>query len=212
MSRMIQRYNFSERLMHWLTAITYTYCLCTGLAFFSPHLFWLAVILGGGPTSRFWHPIIGVGFFIIALWMHAVWGRDMKITETDKRWLDRSKDYASNNDSVLPPQERFNGGQKVFYWVMYYGAFFLLVTGLFIWFPEYISFKVAWVRQLMIVIHEIAALVTIGGFIIHVYMSVFFVPGSVEGMTTGYVPVRWAKAHHKLWYIRTTGGEAATKE
>jgi formate dehydrogenase subunit gamma len=211
-SRMIQRYNFSERLMHWLTALTFTYCLSTGLAFYTPHLFWLAVILGGGPTSRFWHPIIGIGFFLIALWMHSAWGRDMKMTETDKRWLDRSKDYAGNQDEVLPPQERFNGGQKVFYWLMYYGAFFLLLSGIFIWFPEYISFKVAWVRTLMILIHEIAALATIGGFIIHVYMSVFFVPGSVEAMTTGYVPERWAKAHHRLWFIRVTGGEAASKE
>lgn len=209
---MIQRYTYNERIMHWLTALTYLYCLATGLAFYTPHLFWIAQVLGGGPTSRFWHPILGIVFFLMILWMHSAWRKDMTMTETDKRWLDRSKEYATNRDATLPPQERFNGGQKVFYWLMYCGAFFLLLTGIFMWFPEYVSFKVAWVRSLVILIHEIAALLTIGGLIIHVYMSVFLVPGSVGAMTTGFVPAAWAKAHHKLWYIRTTGGEAVSKE
>jgi len=60
----IQRYTFRHRVMHWLAALAYSYCLATGLAFYTPHLFWLAVVLGGGPTSRFWHPILGLGFWI----------------------------------------------------------------------------------------------------------------------------------------------------
>ena len=54
----IERYTFKERLMHWFTGGTYLYCLATGLAFYSPHLYWLAYMLGGAPTSRFWHPIL----------------------------------------------------------------------------------------------------------------------------------------------------------
>jgi formate dehydrogenase subunit gamma len=212
MSETIQRYTYRERVMHWLTALTYTYCLATGLAFYTPYLFWIAIVLGGGATSRYWHPVLGSAFFLVALWMHSTWRRDMGITETDKRWLDRSKDYINNRDDALPPQERFNGGQKLFYWLMYYGALLLLLSGAFMWFPEYTSVKVAWVRALMIMLHEIAALLTIGGFIIHIYMSLFLVPGSVGAMTTGYVTKAWAKAHHRLWYIRVTGGEAAPKE
>jgi formate dehydrogenase subunit gamma len=212
MSEMIERYTYRERVMHWLTALTYVYCLSTGLAFYTPYLFWIAVILGGGPTSRFWHPIIGIAFFAGIVWMHQTWRRDMGFTETDKRWLDRVGNYVHNEDELLPLQERFNAGQKLFYWLMYYGTALLLLSGLVMWFPEYISFKVAWIRQLVILIHEVAALLTIGGFIIHVYMSVFMVPGSVGAMTLGYVPKAWAKAHHRLWYIRVTGGEPAAKE
>ena len=212
MSEMIQRYTYRERVMHWLAALTYVYCLATGLAFYTPYLFWMAVILGSGPTSRFWHPIIGVAFFGIVIWMHRMWHRDMGITETDKRWLNRVSNYAKNEDELLPLQERFNAGQKIFYWLMYYGTALLLLSGIFMWFPEFISFQVAWIRQVLILIHEIAALLTIGGFIVHVYMSVFLVPGSVGAMTLGYVPKEWAKAHHRLWYIRVTGGEPAAKE
>ena len=208
----IQRYTFSERIMHWLTAGAYCYCLATGLAFYSPYLFWLAVILGGGPTSRFWHPIIGLAFVAAAIWMHVTWRRDMRLTETDHRWLSRVNDYATNQDELLPLQERFNAGQKIFYWLMYYGALLLLLSGLFLWFPEYISLPVAWLRSVMVLAHEIAALLTIGGFIVHLYMGLLLVPGSMTAMTEGYVTRAWARAHHRLWYIRVTGGDAPPKE
>ncbi len=203
----IQRYTFTERVCHWMSAATYTYCLSTGLAFYSPHLFWLALVLGGGPTSGYWHPIIGLLFVAGAVWMHDLWRRDMDITETDKRWLHRVENYAKNQDELLPLSERFNAGQKLFYWMMFYGGLALLLSGVFIWFPEYISFRIAWVRHLMILIHEIAALLTIGGFIVHLYMGIFLVPGSMTAMTVGYVTRSWARVHHRLWYIRATGGD-----
>ena len=203
----IQRYTFTERVCHWVTAATYTYCFATGLAFYTPYLFWIALALGGGPTSRYWHPIIGLLFVAGAVWMHDLWRRDMDITEADKRWLHRVESYAKNQEELVPLSERFNAGQKLFYWLMFYGGLALLLSGIFIWFPEYISFRIAWVRQLMILIHEIAALLTIGGFIVHIYMGVFLVPGSMTAITVGYVSKSWARAHHRLWYIRATGGD-----
>ena len=207
----ICRYDYRERLMHWLTALTYSYCLLTGLAFYSPHLFWIAQVLGGGPTSRFWHPIFGIAFFIVALWMHSTWYREMEITTGDKAWLDKTREYAENRDDLVPPSDRFNAGQKLFYWLMYYGALALVITGLVMWFPEYIPFSLAWIRELAILLHVAAALLTIGGFIIHVYMSVFLVPGSGTAMLFGNVPTAWARTHHLLWYRRVTG-EAGSKE
>ena len=59
---MILRYTLAERLVHWIAGLTYVYQLLTGLAFYSPHLYWLAAVLGGGPTSRYWHPWIGLLF------------------------------------------------------------------------------------------------------------------------------------------------------
>jgi len=201
----IERYTFRERLMHWITGLTYLYCLATGLAFYSPHLFWLATILGSGPTSRFWHPILGLGFLMGTLWMNNLWHRDMEISEADRRWLDRVENYVANRDNLLPLQDRFNAGQKLFYWLMLYGALLLLLSGVFLWLPEYIPRQAAWVRPLMVLIHEIAALATIGGFIIHIYMGVFFVPGSMTAITTGWVSRAWARTHHRLWYARVTG-------
>ena len=200
---MIERYTFKERLCHWLTGFTYLYCLATGLAFYSPYLFWMAIALGGGPTSRFWHPFIGVLFFIAAMWMHGIWRGEVTITDVDRAWLDKAGDYVSNRDSLVPPQGRFNAGQKLFYWAMFYGAFLLTLSGLVMWFPEYVPVNnLRWIRPIVVIVHEGAALITIGAFIIHVYMGVFMVPGSLTAMVQGWVTKDWAKTHHKLWYDR----------
>jgi formate dehydrogenase subunit gamma len=60
----------------------------------------------------------------------------------------------------------------------------------------------------MIMLHEIAALLTIGGFIVHLYMGLLLVPGSMTAMTEGWVSRAWARTHHRLWYIRVTGGDS----
>jgi formate dehydrogenase subunit gamma len=199
---MIERYNFKERVCHWLTGFAYLYCLSTGLAFYTPYLFWLAIILGGGPTSRFFHPFIGLLFFVATMWMHHIWRGDVGITANDRAWLDASENYITNRDELVPPQEKFNAGQKLYYWAMFYGAFLLVFSGLFMWFPERIPFNLRWIRPIMDFIHEGAALITIGAFIIHIYMSIFMVPGSLTAMLTGYVTRDWAWTHHRLWFRR----------
>jgi formate dehydrogenase subunit gamma len=204
----IERYTMTERIMHWLSGFTYLYCLGTGLAFYSPHLFWIAYVLGGAPTSRFWHPIVAIVFVIGTVWMHVLWGRDMEMTDVDQRWLDHMQAYITNDEEHTPLADRFNAGQKLYYWLMVYGALFLLLSGIFLWFPEYIPRQAAWVRHVMILVHEVSALVTIAGFIIHIYMSVFMVPYSVTAMVTGYVTRAWAWTHHRLWYLRVTGQPA----
>jgi formate dehydrogenase subunit gamma len=202
---MIERYNFKERLCHWFTGFSYLYCLATGLAFYSPYLFWLAIALGGGTTSRFWHPFIGLVFFGAAMWMHVIWSDDAEMTDADRAWLAHTKDYATNRDDLVPAQGRFNAGQKLFYKAMFYGAFLLIASGVFMWFPEYVPFSVRWIRPIVAVIHECAALITIGAFIIHIYMGIFMVPGSLTAMVQGWVTRDWARTHHRLWYARVSG-------
>ena len=48
----------------------------------------------------------------------------------------------------------------------------------------------------------IDALVTIGGVMIHIYMSVSNVPGSLQAMTEGHVSRGWAMLHAPKWYAR----------
>jgi formate dehydrogenase subunit gamma len=134
------------------------------------------------------------------MWMHGIWRGDVEMTAADRAWLDQAGDYATNRDDLIPPQGRFNAGQKLYYWAMFYGAFLLILSGLLMWFPEYVPPNIIWIRPVAVVIHEGAAFITIGAFIIHVYMSVFMVPGSLTAMVHGNVTKDWARAHHKLWY------------
>src|SRR5689334_797781 len=66
----IIRYSLAERIMHWIAALSYVYLLITGLAFYSPRLYWLTSLTGGGPTARAWHPLAGLLFLFSLVWMY----------------------------------------------------------------------------------------------------------------------------------------------
>jgi formate dehydrogenase subunit gamma len=201
----ILRYTLSERINHWVAGLTYIYCLLTGLAFWSPYLFWLAVVLGGGSTARFWHPWFGLIFLASVVWMFRIWRREMRITEVDRAWEKAISRYIRNEDEDLPPIGRFNYGQKLFFWVMLYGAILLVVSGVAMWFVESIPGSLRWLRDLAVLVHVTVALVTIGAFIIHVYMGTAMVRGGFTSIVRGEVSPEWAKMHHRLWYNHVTG-------
>jgi formate dehydrogenase subunit gamma len=201
----VLRYTFRERVVHWINGAAYTYLLATGLALFTPYLYWLAYVLGGGGTIRFWHPWIGLVYIATIFWMHSMWHGDMHEIPQDKEWNKKLKEYVENRDDEVPPQERFNAGQKQFWWVMLWCSLILLVTGTVMWFPEKMPYALHWVLTFCVFTHSAVALITIAAFIIHVYMSVWMTPGSMKAMIEGHVSVRWARSHHRLWYDRIMG-------
>jgi formate dehydrogenase subunit gamma len=201
----ILRYNLTERVMHWVAALTYGYVLLTGLAFYSPHLYWIATVLGGPATSRYWHPWLGVVFVGTVVWMLRAWLADMRITPADRKWGDQMQHYIRNEDEDLPPIGRFNLGQKYFFWAMLWAGIVVLISGLVLWFPERIPWSLRSLRFAAILLHVAAALVTIGAFIIHVYMGTAVVRGGFTSIIRGEVSPAWARTHHRLWYDRVTG-------
>lgn len=201
----ILRYTLVERVMHWIAAITYVYVLLTGLAFYSPHLYWIATLLGGPATSRFWHPWLGVVFVGVLVWMLRVWLADMHITPADRKWEESMQHYVRNEDKDLPPIDRFNIGQKYFFWAMLYAGAVLLVSGAVLWFPEWIPWSLRGLRFAAVLLHVASALATIGLFIIHVYMGTAVVRGGFTSIIRGEVSPDWARMHHRLWFHRVTG-------
>jgi len=195
----ILRYTLLERVMHWIAGFFYVYLLLTGLAFYSPRLYWIATMLGGGPTVRVWHPWAGVVFTLVLVWMFKEWGRDMRMTGLDRAWNKAIGHYIRNEDEKLPPAGRFNAGQKGFFWLMFWGGLLLLASGLVLWLTEYIPWGMNWLRQLAVLVHVAAALLTIGGFIIHVYMGTAVVRGGFNSVIRGEVSRQWAETHHPVW-------------
>jgi formate dehydrogenase subunit gamma len=207
----IVRYTLSERIQHWLGALTYIYCLITGLAFWSPYMYWLAAIVGGGPTARFWHPWFGLALALSVGWMYKIWRGDLTTTDADRRWWKAIDHYVENDDEKLPPVGRFNFGQKLFFWLMFFGVILLLISGLGLWFVESIQWSLRWLRYLAVTVHVVAAMATIGAFIIHIYMSVFMEPESFHAMVHGRVSDAWARTYHRLWYEQVTKGTSGQK-
>jgi formate dehydrogenase subunit gamma len=207
----IMRYTLAERVIHWIAGLAYVYVLLTGLAFYSPHLYWIAILLGGAPTSRYWHPWIGVVFAAVLFRMLRIWLEDMRITAPDRAWAKSMSHYIRNEDEDLPPIGRFNIGQKYFFWAMLYAGIVLLVSGAVLWLPEKIPWSLRSLRYAAVLLHVSAALISIGAFIIHVYMGTAMVRGGFTSIIRGEVSPAWAKMHHRLWYNRITGAPAARR-
>ena len=69
----------------------------------------------------------------------------------------------------------------------------------------------AWLKQLKAyVLHDVAALVMLAGFIVHVYEGTAQQPGTFQAMTRGTVEKRWAWTHHPAWYRAVTGRDPRT--
>lgn len=206
----ILRYTLAERINHWIAGLSYVYLLITGLGFYSPYLFWLTSLVGGGPVARFWHPWMGLLFSASVFWMYKLWRDDMRTTEADRAWGRAIMHYIRNEDEALPPIGRFNLGQKQFFWLMFYGTLALLLSGVVLWLTDFIPWSLRFLRYAAILVHVVAALLTIGGFIIHVYMGTAMVRGGFTSIVRGEVLTTWAKRHHRLWYNQVTG-EAPVK-
>ena len=192
----IVRYSFRERAVHLVAAAAYLYSLLTGLAFWTPTLYWLTVVLGGGYLSRLLHPWAGLAFTVSVVWMFAFWRRDMRTTADDRAWRQAIRHYIRNDDARVPAAGRFNYGQKLLFWLMFWGGVVLLLSGLALWFVADVP---AGLRSLALFVHAAAALVTIGGFIVHVYMGIAVVPGGLSAIVHGEVTEEWARQHHPSW-------------
>ena len=201
----IVRYTFFERINHWLGAFSYIYLLITGLAFWSPYFYWLAAVVGGGPAARFGHPWFGLLFTLSLIVTFVQWRGDMQITDADRAWGKAIPEYIQNEDDKLPPAGRFNYGQKLFFWGIFYGVILLLLSGVVLWFTETLPWSLRFLRYAAILIHASVALITIGLFLIHVYMSAFLEEGSFRSMILGRVTRAWAWTFHRTWYYDLTG-------
>ncbi len=120
--RRVVRYSLGERVVHSAAAMSYVYLLLTGLAFWTPGLYWIAMVLGGGYLSRALHPWAGLVFAAIVARMFVMWQRDMRTTDADRLWRRAMAAYIRNDDLHVPAAGRFNFGQKQLFWLMVLGA------------------------------------------------------------------------------------------
>ena len=154
----VLRYNFKERITHWVAAGSYLYLLFTGLAFWSPWLFWLAAVFGGGQISRMLHPWIGLVFAACVVVMYAMWAAHMHVDESDKRWFKSVNYYVQNEDENMPPAGRYNAGQKSLFWGFVVCMVLLLLSGFVLWFTEYIPWSLRYLRYIAVLVHASSAL------------------------------------------------------
>jgi formate dehydrogenase subunit gamma len=198
------RHPASTRVIHWAVAIFFVLALLSGFAIYTPWLYrWLAPLFGGGPTARVLHPWFSLGFVVAFAVQVVNWLQPMTWTRDDRRWMGHLKEYVANTSAVEPEYvDFFNGGQKVYFWAIVASAAIFLVSGVPLWFPQTFGRTVTAIGY---VLHDIAALVMLVGFIVHIYEATAAQPGTFQSMTRGTVSKRWAWTHHPAWYRRATG-------
>jgi formate dehydrogenase subunit gamma len=198
----VLRFTAGERMVHWMTALSFLYAAFTGLSLWSPSLFWLSSLFGGGEAVRRWHPWGGVLFALSLGLMFRSWAKDMRLDSDDRRWLRRAHRYAVHDEKGLPEAGRFNAGQKMLFWVQSTAALLLLASGVVLFWPDVMPRAM---RLTAVLVHPSAAIVSIAGILLHIYMGTAAVPGAFRGMIEGWVPEAWARAHHPRWYRETVG-------
>ncbi|CAG1001142.1 formate dehydrogenase subunit gamma [Burkholderiales bacterium] len=198
----LQRYTPQERANHGVVGISFILLALSGLALFHPAFYPLANLLGGGTWARILHPYIGVfmAFFFVLMFLR--FHRLNVMTKTDKEWLDRIGEMVDGNDQNMPEQGKYNGGQKMMFWLTVLCIVLLAVSGLLMWKAQF-SPPLGLVRFASVV-HAVAATAMIALIVVHVYAAIW-VRGTVRAMWYGTVTRAWARQHHRAWYREMTG-------
>ena len=198
------RHPVYTRVLHWSVAISFILALLSGFAIYSPWLYrWLTPLFGGGAMTRLLHPWFALVFTIAFFFQFLNWFRAMRWTEADRRWTRRLRAYVTNREKLEAPETGFfNGGQKLYFWTIVVSAVLFLITGILMWFDDVTP---RWVVAVSYVVHDIAALIMLAGFIIHIYEGTAAQPGTFRSMIDGTVSRAWAWTHHPRWYADVTG-------
>jgi formate dehydrogenase subunit gamma len=205
---LLVRHDHRDRLLHWLVVIAFLFAAASGLAFFHPALYWLTDLLGGGPWSALLHPFVGLAM-ALGFWLFAwpLW-RDNVLEPRDHAWLRGIRAVVAGEADRLPEVGKYNGGQKVLYFVMVACVVALALSGLLIWRRYFAGYFPVGAVRLGALLHAFAAFVLVLGVVVHV-AAALWVKGAVAAMTRGTVTLGWAYRHHRAWFremIRPSGG------
>ncbi|MGZ3446406.1 MAG: formate dehydrogenase subunit gamma [Myxococcaceae bacterium] len=195
------RFRYYTRVVHWGVALTFFVCLFTGLPIWTPIFGWLAPLFGGLQVCRWLHPWSGIAFAVFALLQFVHWAGDMKMTAVDKRFNASFLAYMrwQTHDEEVG---KFNGGQKLLFWLSSLASLALLATGVVLWWGNYFS---AQVREWSWVLHDVTFILFMLMIMGHIYLAIAE-PGTFSAMVKGTVTKAWARLHHPAWYRDVTGG------
>ncbi len=215
----VERFNFVSRFTHWGHTVTFILCLFTGLALFFDSVDWLAAIFGGYTGAGIVHRVAAVALTLIIAYfilfnfrVIIAWIKDIfRFGMNDIGFLLKFPAEFLGFHVNIPPQTKFNGGEKGNSLVTPTMVILLAISGYIMWFPTIFP---KWMVLIAYPTHDIAMVLATCMVCMHGYLGSFH-PGSGEsfwGMWKGTVREDWAKAHHATWYEETYGQKDETEE
>lgn len=198
-ARSVKRFGVLEILVHALTVASFLVLVGTGL--------W-AVYNSDPLRGQLWllHVAVGPLFLIGLAVLILAWARDCEFEPCDWEWAKKFGGYLWGDKHA--PANRFNAGQKAYFWAVGALGFVTLLTGLGRAVPvlgETGQLALLWV-------HRFGALAFVMAGLAHLYLGTLANPGTLTAMITGKVTPQWARNHHPLWVSEGVPAPAAATE
>lgn len=204
----VKRFNGTQRALHWSHAITFLLLLATGLILLVRPL---GEAVGHHLQVLTFHEYFAI-FYCTGPLLWLLLGdrrsllRDVRsFDEWDEDDLDWLKGALRRGPSspALPPQGRFNAGQKLNGILTIAATLGFIVTGLILWHAPFLPdwLKTSTVSSNAIFLHQLLTYASIGLVAGHIYLAAL-ARSTRPALTTildGTVPLSYARAHHAKW-------------
>ncbi|MCA3271562.1 MAG: formate dehydrogenase subunit gamma [Roseomonas sp.] len=197
--RTILRFNVLERGNHWMVASTFIILALSGLNLtFGRHI--LLPIVGPeaftaiSQWGKYAHNFLAFPFTLGLVIMLLIWLKDNIPNASDIAWFKAGGGLIGKEH---PQAGRFNGGQKMVFWITVLGGAVVAVSGYLLVFPFFFTDVAG--MQLSHIIHSLLSVLMIAAMLAHIYIGSIGMDGAFDAMGTGQVDLNWAKQHHGLW-------------
>jgi formate dehydrogenase subunit gamma len=197
--RTLLRFNVLERGNHWMVASTFIILALSGLNLtFGRHI--LLPIVGPeaftaiSQWGKYAHNFLAFPFTLGLVIMLLIWVKDNIPNARDIAWFKAGGGLIGNEH---PESGRFNGGQKMVFWITVLGGAVVAVSGYLLVFPFFFTDVAG--MQLSHIIHSLLSVLMIAAMLAHIYIGSIGMDGAFDAMGTGQVDLNWAKQHHGLW-------------
>jgi len=205
--RWIPKYTFLERAGHWLHTATFVPLALTGMILFFPFLQPLAQG-SAGQFIRLVHRIAAVLFGLIPIVYFIIQPRRllMNIREflfdkEDIGWVKNAFGYyVLGKHGVMPPQGRFNTGEKMNGLIMMAAWVLLGLSGLVMWFAK--GLVPTGLFQAMVIVHDVMMIISVCMLLVHLYLAIAhpLMWAGLVSMRFGVTSAEYAAEHHAKWY------------
>lgn len=209
--RTITRWSALARGLHWFMAISFIILAITGLSL----IFGRAILIplmgkeGFAAWAQLAKPVhdylslpFAVALFLLLLKMMP----KAFLRSRDFKWLTNLGGHFGGKHHA---SGFFNGGEKIFYWLLFIGGIALTVSGVYALFPNLGTERDS--MQFWNIVHSVSGLLLIAVALGHIYLGSIGTEGVLEGIVGGEVDETFARQHHKLWYDEVTGGAPAAE-
>lgn len=208
----IIRFNWFERLSHWVAATCFIVLAISGLNYALGKRLLMPLI---GPDAfatwsqwaKYAHNFFAWPFMLAILSLFVLWVKDNIPSRVDLQWIRGLGGFFGQRVHA----ERFNAGQKGVFWIVVIGGALMSVTGLLLTFPFALPYTYIDINgmQLAHVAHALIAVGFIAVILAHIYIGTLGMKGAYDAMGSGEVDIAWAKSHHDLWVERQLAKNAS---